>query len=354
LRGICFLGLVLLCSLGMLDQITGRGYFGPNYARSCREFGSDREHVRQIEAQLPAGSLVFQLPYVPFVEHTPPGTMQVHDHLLYYLHSKQLRWSYGGVKGRLSGIWYEQLSERPLRDMVEQLCYAGFSGITIDRDGYAEDHAADLEARLAELLGAKPLVSRDQRRAFFSLLDYGYRLREQYDDAAWQGLHDYALRPVAFLWRDGFGRLEGSIDNNWRWCSSRGVLQIINLGKRPRTLRLHLEVHTDHEEPARLAVQGELCQVEVTVNKHAGELVQTFSVPPGKHVLQFACDAKRVDRAKDPRNLVFCVLSCEATEIPFEAGASSARLPKDQRGPSRQYSTALLLSAPSRPAPTNK
>ena len=83
LRGICCLGLMLLCSLGMLDQTTGRGYFGPNYARSCREFASDREHVRQIEAQLPARAMVLQLPYVPFVEHTPQGTMQVHDHLLH-------------------------------------------------------------------------------------------------------------------------------------------------------------------------------------------------------------------------------------------------------------------------------
>ena len=329
LRGICCLGLMLLCSLGMLDQTTGRGYFGPNYARSCREFTSDREHVRQIEAQLPARAMVFQLPYVPFVEHTPQGTMQVHDHLLYYLHSKQLRWSYGGVKGRLSGIWYEQLSERPLRDMIEQLCYAGFSGIAIDRDGYADDHAADLEARLADLLGAEPLVSRDQRRAFFSLLDYGYTLRRQYDEAAWQGLHDYALRPVAFLWRDGFGRLEGSIDKNWRWCSSQGELHIVNLGKRPRTLRLHLELRSDHEEPARLCVQGELCRAHVMINKNAGEFRQILSVPPGKHILRFACDARRVDRAKDPRNLVFCVRSCEATEIPFEAGASSSRLAKD-------------------------
>jgi phosphoglycerol transferase len=354
LRGICLLGLVLLCSLGMLDQTTGRGYFGPNHARSCSQFASDAEHVRQIEAQLPAGSMVFQLPYVPFVEHTPPGNMQVHDHLLYYLHAKQLRWSYGGVKGRLSGIWYEQLSERPLRDMVEQLCYAGFSGIAIDRDGYADDHAADLEARLAELLGAEPLVSRDQRRAFFSLLDYGYRLRRQYDEAAWQGLHDYALRPVAFLWRDGFGRLEGSIDNNWRWCSSAGELQIINLGKRSRTIRLHMEFHSAHEEPALLLVQGELCQAHVMINKNAGAFVQTLSVSPGKHSLRFTCNARRIDRAKDPRDLVFCVLDWQAMEIPVDVEAQESRRLNDQRGPSRQYSTALLLSAPSRPAPTNK
>jgi hypothetical protein len=238
--------------------------------------------------------------------------------------------------------------------MVEQLCYAGFSGIAIDRDGYADDHAAGLEARLAELLGAEPLVSRDKRRAFFSLLDYGYTLRRQYDDAAWQGLHDYALRPVAFLWRDGFGRLEGSIDNNWRWCSSTGELQIINLGKRSRTVRLHMEFRSDHEERARLLVQGELCQAHVMINKNAGAFAQTLSVPPGKHSLRFTCNARRVDRAKDPRDLVFRVLDWQAMEIPVDVDAQESRRLNDQRGPSRQYSTALLLSAPSRPAPTNK
>ena len=75
----------------------------------------------EIQARLPHGASVFQLPYVPFPEgipQTPVGGPLAtyatkYEPLRGYLHSSTLRWSYGAMKGR-SDDWAAQLAGQPL------------------------------------------------------------------------------------------------------------------------------------------------------------------------------------------------------------------------------------------------
>ncbi len=66
--------------------------YRPDYVRIKQEWARDAAFVADIESAVPAGSLVYQLPYAPF----PEGPM-VHQHCSYpairfYLHSNSLRW----------------------------------------------------------------------------------------------------------------------------------------------------------------------------------------------------------------------------------------------------------------------
>ena len=70
--------------------------------------------------------------------------------------------------GRDDDLWIRSVSAKPTRQMVASVLAAGFSGIYLDRYGYA-DHGANIEARLAELLIEAPLVSGDGRHSFFLL-----------------------------------------------------------------------------------------------------------------------------------------------------------------------------------------
>ena len=72
----------------------------PPYRAVAAEWRNDEAFVRAIDARLPEGALVFQLPYVPFPETPPVNRMFDYDELRGYLHSDDLRWSYGAVKGR--------------------------------------------------------------------------------------------------------------------------------------------------------------------------------------------------------------------------------------------------------------
>jgi phosphoglycerol transferase len=152
--------------LGVLD-VTPRGGYGPP-AWVAREYAGDADFVRQVEASVPAGSMIFQLPYVSFPECPDPQRMTVYNHLRAYLHSRTLRWSFGGMRGREGDLWCQRVAGLPVPEQVRALAGAGFQGVWVDRFGFADGGAA-LEAQLAALLGTQPLISINGRLVFYPL-----------------------------------------------------------------------------------------------------------------------------------------------------------------------------------------
>jgi len=155
-------GLVLLVALGVLDQTTTQ--FVPEYSRIRMEFESDRDFVRKVESSLPAGAMIYQLPYVPFPESPAIGRMRDYQQFRGYLHSKTLRWSYGAMKGREIDQLEKPLVNATVDATVTLLRTRGFSGIFIDTDGFG----AQIEP-YQRSLNQEPLVSRDRRLVFFRL-----------------------------------------------------------------------------------------------------------------------------------------------------------------------------------------
>jgi phosphoglycerol transferase len=169
--GSWLLPVVLL--LGILDQ--GSIYAERPYAQSRRAFASDAELVRRIEASVPNGAAIFELPYMTFPEAPAVARMQDYDPIRPYLHSQTLRWSYPAMRGRSADKWVHTVSSLPPAQLLTTVAANGFAGILIDRDGY-EDKATTIEAALQAALGAAPSVSEDGRLVFYSLLDYGRRV----------------------------------------------------------------------------------------------------------------------------------------------------------------------------------
>ena len=157
--------LLVVLAVGVLDQ-TGSGN-KPEYAAIEAEYRSDGVFVQAIEERLPAGAMVFQLPFRTFPETRALGRMTDYDLMRGYLHSHDLRWSYGFMKGR-RGDPSVALSVLPTARMVREAATAGFSGIYIDRYGY-EDYATKLESELIAATGQLPLVSPNYRLSFFEL-----------------------------------------------------------------------------------------------------------------------------------------------------------------------------------------
>src|SRR5262249_34041228 len=116
------------------------------------------------------GAMVFQLPYMPFPECGPGHNLKDYELLRPYLHSTRLRWSHGAIKGRETDEWQKMVAALPAPDMLERLIASGFSGLYIDRRGYA-DRGAALEAALTRLLDAEPLTSASGTRVFFILTE---------------------------------------------------------------------------------------------------------------------------------------------------------------------------------------
>ena len=136
-----------------------------------RSFENDRAFVRKIEMQLPKGGAVYQLPYMPFPEVPPQHDLPDYGLALGFLHSKDLHWSYGGMKGRPGDFFFRGLAQEPINRQIEVIKKLGFSGIYIDRRGYS-DKGNEIIRQISNFLGYGPSIEHaDGKLVFFPIND---------------------------------------------------------------------------------------------------------------------------------------------------------------------------------------
>ncbi|HEX2699916.1 MAG TPA: hypothetical protein VHM89_06890 [Acidimicrobiales bacterium] len=192
---------VLAVVLGVLDQ-TQPG-MAPPYAAIGDLFAGDRDFVAGLERRMPAGSAIFQLPLAGFPEHPTIASMPDYGLLRGYLHSKTLRWSYPSIRGRPAD-WAWSLGGRSLEAVLDGATAAGFTGLYVDRAGFA-DRAAGLEAEMGRIVGPPTLAS-EQGLVFWDLRDRAAAQRMGLGAAAVDRLRRHVLAPVVPRWAEGFGR----------------------------------------------------------------------------------------------------------------------------------------------------
>ena len=146
--------------------------------QSCNEqtraaFEADKNFVGKIEKLLPSSAAIYQLPYMSFPEVPPLNRLGIYDLSSGFLHSKSLRWSYAGMKGREGDLFYRSLAQQPMAKQIKTIKKLGFSGIYLDRRGFADDGRA-IEGQLQSLLGVGPELTRDDGQiAFYRITPTG-------------------------------------------------------------------------------------------------------------------------------------------------------------------------------------
>ena len=209
------LALVAVLVGGLVDQTTPLAV--RPYAQAKEEFASDRGLIRAVEARVPPGSLIFQLPYVMFPEGPAVQQLKTNDLLRPYLHSTSLRWSQPTMHGRSGEAFVLSVMQLPATEMLDRLAATGFGGILINRDGYA-DHGAAIEAALRDSLAAEALASADGRLAFFDLAGHHGR-----GAPLSPGELDRVLHPITVGFSAGFHALERAPSGTmFRWCGAPG------------------------------------------------------------------------------------------------------------------------------------
>jgi hypothetical protein len=163
-----------LCALILWDQVP-RAPSREQTATLARQVDADREFTGKMETALPAGAMVFQMPVMEFPESPLPG-IPSYDHFRPYLYSKNLRYSYGSMKGRererwqsaVQGKFFEsatldqkagiiRVNEANARVAVDELKRLGFSAIYVNRNGFP-DRGKGLEEALLALGYDKPPI----------------------------------------------------------------------------------------------------------------------------------------------------------------------------------------------------
>jgi phosphoglycerol transferase len=159
------LGLGLLLVVGLLDQTSPADARGRE--ASAAAWAAQGRFYREVADRLPDGAPVFELPVMEFPEVEPQLGTEAYSQALGYVHAPELRWSFGGMKGRVPDP-VPGFDLRPGADLVAALEADGYRAVVVDRAGYP-DHAADLEARLGSAAGPPEVVSDDGRYSAFIL-----------------------------------------------------------------------------------------------------------------------------------------------------------------------------------------
>lgn len=157
-----------LCLLIFWDQVP-RSPTAEQTATIARQVEADREFVAKMEEALPKEAMVFQLPVMEFPEGAVPGVPS-YDHFRPYLYSKNLRFSFGSMKGRDREKWQQEVSRMPIEEAVQEVKNRGFAAIYLNRNSYL-DHGKSIENTLIQMGYRTPPLSNATADLAFILLE---------------------------------------------------------------------------------------------------------------------------------------------------------------------------------------
>jgi hypothetical protein len=306
------LGLVLV--FGLYNQITY--VHVPPYELKA-SYQQDRAFVREIERRLPENAAVFQLPYLGFPETGRRVDLFENDLLRGYLHSDDLRWSFGATKGRPED-WADDLVGIPTATVVDAATAAGFAGLYVDRFGYA-DRGAALERDVRGQLASEPLVSESGRQSFFDLRAHRRRLEATRSPATLAAFRRAVLAPFGFE-RSGFLRLEPSGGTWFAWADrANAELRIVNPTDTSRTALFEATLDRVGGPPAEVVVS--FPGAEPATYRTPSPLRRELSLPPGETVVRFSTVAPEVPAAQVNRlrPYFFRLAKLDVTDSAFRA-----------------------------------
>ncbi|MBV9502535.1 MAG: hypothetical protein JO138_24455, partial [Acidobacteriaceae bacterium] len=163
-----------------------------HYQPRQEAFYRDGAFVKRIEATLPNGAAVFELPYTPF-PLSPPYIY--YEQAKPYLHSKKLRWSWGAMQGRAADEWVKRAVALSVPNMLHELVHAGFSGLWIDELGYI--HGDSPERQISAVLETAAIGDGTGRYLFYDLRSFAARVARE--ESKMSPAELLALHPVEII-----------------------------------------------------------------------------------------------------------------------------------------------------------
>ena len=116
---------------------------------SAREMHVEMEEfVDSIEQMENDNVLVYQLPFQNYPSGPFRNNMYPNAHLMPYLYSNSIRWSYGSFIGEESYAINEKIANTSDEDFIEELVANGYGGIYIDTFAYTQEELINLEELL--------------------------------------------------------------------------------------------------------------------------------------------------------------------------------------------------------------
>jgi hypothetical protein len=164
----------LICVLSLLDQIPANSWHGTEESQT--RYLAEQSFVHHVEAELPAGAMVYNYPYSQYLVDSKYYGWGGFSHIRLYLHSTKLHWSNGASKNSPVDDWHARLARLPPAQLATELSAVGFRGMVIDRSVVGDDEYNQLSAALQQVTGQLPTSDAASKLAYVPLDDPGYRL----------------------------------------------------------------------------------------------------------------------------------------------------------------------------------
>jgi len=147
--------------IGLADQRAATVYLNGVHKDIAAEFASLTGLVRQLENQLPAAAMIFELPFRMYPNDDGGPRGQPYENLKPYLASRTLRWSYPALSNQ-QWRWQQAAALLTPPRLVRELASGGFAAILVDREGYADSGAAIVGA-LRDATGQGAVIGETSR-----------------------------------------------------------------------------------------------------------------------------------------------------------------------------------------------
>jgi len=290
--------LIIVYVFAILDQTK------PDEINAKGLYYSDKSFVEKIEKS-GSGSMIFQLPYKSFPESVPVNRLIDYDLFRPYIHSKNLKWSYGIIKGTPQDQWIKTISSLPADQIVEKTTLAGYGGIYIDTTGYI-DGGKELENNLSRILLEKPIKSNLNDLIFFNLKNYQQKLIDQYGKKEMGDKKKQILTlPILVEWNKGFYQEETNNVNSWHWSSNISSITLVNDNPEDKNIVLKFSVTANYPEYSNLKISSKSFTKNIKINRTIINFEKKIKLSQRKYQINFDTDSKKVIAPNDPRDLYF-------------------------------------------------
>ena len=252
------------------------------------EYLSDKNFIHKIESQFDTSEqkiLIAQYPYLNFPENPGIHKMGNYEQFQGYIHSDKLYWSFGAIRGRKADSWWKEITKKPIKEQMQILQEAGFSGVMINRNGY-KDNAQSLESNIVNLLEVQPMVSENKVLSFFELTPTGSKV---------------SLPPVF----NSFYQWEGS-PGKFRWAGDNANIALYNDQDKIESQDISFTLGTLKDRGMTIKLNDKILEKFEMKSGLATKHAYSLQLNPGRNTLRFETEESAVvPNGVDNRKLLF-------------------------------------------------
>ena len=122
----------------------------------------------EVEKSAGEDGMIYELPFMIFPETNAINEMQDYEPAIGYLYTTNLKWSYGGIRGRNTTAQNLLIDDGFSERFLYRIKEAGFNGVYIDTKGYADRGVAIIDF-YSNYMGLTPIVSDDNWLYYYDI-----------------------------------------------------------------------------------------------------------------------------------------------------------------------------------------